>query len=118
MNFFEGQVVMDPEPRFIGPGFELPLKGYGFTAAKGGKATLGLRPEHVGIRPQGLHPQFTTALTSVEPMGAETLLWGQLGDAPLSIRVDTLTGLDEAPSLTFEIDPALLSLFDGDGQRL
>nr|WP_227754593.1 sn-glycerol-3-phosphate ABC transporter ATP-binding protein UgpC [Stagnihabitans tardus] len=118
MNFFDGKVVLDPEPRFIGPGFELPLKGYAFTTPQAGKATLGLRPEHVGIRPQGAHPQFTTALTSVEPMGAETLLWGKLGEAPLSIRVDTLTGLDEAPALTFEIDPALVSLFGEDGQRL
>ncbi len=119
MNFFEGQVVLNPEPRFIGNGFDLPLTGYAFATPKAGRATMGLRPEHVGIRPSGRHAQFSTPLTLVEPMGAETLLWGRLGDDPLSIRVDTLTGLDEAPSLTFDIDPALVSLFDSEsGQRL
>ena len=52
-------------------------------------------------------------------MGAETLLWGQLGDEPLAIRVDSLQGLDGAPNVEFEIDPGLASLFDaGSGQRL
>ncbi|QCJ01116.1 ABC transporter ATP-binding protein [Agrobacterium larrymoorei] len=119
MNFFDGELVLAPEPRFIGNGFELPLNGYAFTEARPGRVTLGLRPEHVGIRPSGAHAQFNTPLTSVEPMGAETLLWGRLGNEALSIRVDSLTGLDEASSLTFDIDPALVSLFDADsGQRL
>jgi multiple sugar transport system ATP-binding protein len=52
-------------------------------------------------------------------MGAETLLWGRLGEDPLSIRVDTLQGFDEASSIAFEIDPALVSVFDAaTGQRL
>jgi multiple sugar transport system ATP-binding protein len=123
MNFFEGEVQVNGSgARFVGRGFDLPLAGYAFTAAgpKPGKATLGLRPEHVGTRINGKsHFQATTPITSVEPMGAETLLWGRLGDEPLSIRVDTLQGFDEAKSITFEIDTALLSLFDAaTGQRL
>jgi multiple sugar transport system ATP-binding protein len=52
-------------------------------------------------------------------MGAETLLWARPGEDPLSIRVDTLQGFDEASRITFEIDPALVSLFDAaTGQRL
>jgi multiple sugar transport system ATP-binding protein len=119
MNFFDGELVLAPEPCFIGNGFDLPLKGYAFIDARPGRVTLGLRPEHVGIRPSGAHAQFNTPLTSVEPMGAETLLWGRLGNDALSVRVDSLTGLDEASSLTFDIDPALVSLFDANGgQRL
>ena len=81
---------------------------------------MGLRPEHVGTRLSGKLPfQATSPINSVEPMGAETLLWGRLGDDTISIRVDTLQGFDEANSITFEVDPALVSLFDADsGQRL
>jgi multiple sugar transport system ATP-binding protein len=52
-------------------------------------------------------------------MGAETLLWGRLGEDTLSIRVDTLQGLDEAKDIAIEIEPSLISLFDAEtGQRL
>jgi multiple sugar transport system ATP-binding protein len=123
MNFFDGEIqVRDGAAFFAGRGFDLPLTGYTFATAapKPGRAVLGLRPEHVGTRLTGSTPfQAQSPVTSVEPMGAETLLWGRLGDDPLSIRVDTLQGFDEATSITFEIDPALVSLFDAEtGQRL
>ncbi|WP_424243869.1 ABC transporter ATP-binding protein [Agrobacterium leguminum] len=122
MNFFEGEIdVHGAEARFTGRGFELPLIGYDFSSTpRPGKATLGLRPEHVGTRPNGQAlSQITSPILSVEPMGAETLLWGRLGDEALSIRVDSLRGFDEASRITFEIDPALVSLFDAQsGQRL
>jgi multiple sugar transport system ATP-binding protein len=124
MNFFDGEVQVDGGiARFVGRGFDLPLAGY--EAASGAslvptKAVLGLRPEHVGTRLTGT-AAFTASspVTSAEPMGAETLLWARLGEEPLSIRVDTLQGFDEASSITFEIDPTLVSLFDAkSGQRL
>ena len=123
MNFYEGNVqVSGQAARFIGKGFALPLAGYDFATepAASTKAVLGIRPEHVGTRLTD-KPCFraTTPITVVEPMGAETLLWGRLGDEPLAIRVDSLQGLDDAPNVEFEIDPALASLFDaGSGQRL
>lgn len=123
MNFFDGEVqVQGAEVRFAGRGFELALTGYEFATATpvSGKAVLGLRPEHVGTRLTGQSPfRASSPIVSVEPMGAETLLWGRLGEDPLSIRVDTLQGFDEAPHIAFEIDPALVSVFDAaTGQRL
>jgi multiple sugar transport system ATP-binding protein len=123
MNFYDGEVtVSGGKARFAGKGFELPMEGYQFATAPSAttKAVLGIRPEHIGTRLSGKLPfRATTPISSVEPMGAETLLWGRLGEAPLSIRVDTLQGLDEAPTVEFEIDPALVSLFDaGSGERL
>jgi multiple sugar transport system ATP-binding protein len=123
MNFFDGEVkVQSAEAKFVGRGFELALTGYAFATATPvpGKAVLGLRPEHVGTRLTGQSPfQASSPIVSVEPMGAETLLWGRLGEDPLSIRVDTLQGFDEASRITFEIDPALVSLFNAaTGQRL
>ena len=57
-------------------------------------------PQRIACSPRRLTGQtvFQTAssIISVEPMGAETLLWSQLGDDPLSIRVDSLQGFDEA----------------------
>ncbi len=123
MNFYDGEVqVSGSDAKFVGKGFELPLTGYEFSAAAvtGTKTVLGIRPEHVGTRLTGKSPfKATTPIASVEPMGAETLLWGRLGDSPLSIRVDTLQGLDDAPTVEFELDPTLISLFDAaSGQRL
>jgi multiple sugar transport system ATP-binding protein len=123
MNFYDGELtVSGTQAHFVGKGFDLALVGYEFatTPANSTKAVLGIRPEHVGTRLGGTVPfRATTPITSVDPMGAETLLWGRLGDAPISIRVDSLQGLDEASSVEFEIDPTLISLFDAtSGQRL
>lgn len=123
MNFFEGQLkVEDGAARFEGRGFQLWLNGYEFGSAPVSlaKVTLGIRPEHIGTRLAGsVHFTASTPIIAVEPMGAETLLWGKLGDEPLSIRVDSLQGFDEAASIDYEIDPALVSLFDtATGQRL
>lgn len=122
MNFYGGEVLVSgSDACFAGRGFQLPLAGYHFSSPPTArKATLGLRPEHVRTRPTGQAAfQATIPILSVEPMGAETLLWGRLGEDPLSIRVDSLRGFDEAESLSFEIDPALVSLFDAEtGQRL
>jgi len=123
MNFFEGEMRgQGKDIVFIGRGFELPLNGYEFASPspRDGKVTLGVRPEHVGTRLSGKAMfQAETQVTSVEPMGAETLLWGRLGEDTLSIRVDTLQGLETAKTITFEIDPTLVSLFDAEtGQRI
>lgn len=124
MNFYDGELVLrDGAAHFVGKGFDLPLHGYEFAAGAVPPPTgavLGLRPEHIGTRLTGTAPfKATSPITSIEPMGAETLLWGQLGDEPLGIRVDSLQGFDEATSITFEIDPTLVSLFDAkSGQRL
>jgi multiple sugar transport system ATP-binding protein len=123
MNFFDGEVqVRKDGAHFSGRGFDLPLAGYGFANGTPvpGKAVLGLRPEHVGTRLTGKAPlQAVSPIVSVEPMGAETLLWGTLGEDLISIRVDTLQGFDEASSITFEVDPSLVSVFDaGNGERI
>ena len=125
MNFFDGQLrVHGGQALFSGRGFELPLMGYEFASAPpqgSDKAVLGIRPEHVATRLTGNGPlaRRRAPSRSVEPMGAETLLWARLGDEPLSIRVDSLQGFDEATSISFEIDPSLVSVFDAaTGQRL
>ncbi|GLQ10555.1 ABC transporter ATP-binding protein [Devosia yakushimensis] len=123
MNFYDGEVRSSRKAlHFAGNGFDLPLTGYEFATepVEPIEAVLGIRPEHVGTRLTGAAPfRAATQISSVEPMGAETLLSGRLGDDPLAIRVDSLQGLDEATSIEFEIDAALVSLFDaGSGKRL
>ena len=58
-------------------------------------------------------------LTVIEPMGADSLLWGEIGDESVSIR----TGPDESHSIGEQVQayfqPRLASLFDaGTGVRL
>ena len=74
---------------------------------------LGVRPEQIH-----LHKEFPDAipislkLVLVEPMGADSLLWGAVGDEPISIR----TSPDEEHSIGEKVDayfqPSRASVFD------
>jgi len=118
MNFFDREVVLAPEGRFIDQGLDLPLKGHAFAMAQGGPCDAGSAPSTWGHPP----PWPQSAVCPPDhgrADGAETLLWARLGNAPLSVRLDTLTDLDEAPFLTFYFVPGLVSLFNTESwQRL
>jgi sn-glycerol 3-phosphate transport system ATP-binding protein len=83
-------------------------------AADGTHLTIGIRPEHVVLHPQGL----PLAVDLVEPLGSETLLHGRFADGtPLVVKlVGTVpTGAPFAVALP----PAALHVFDAEtGRRL
>ncbi|MEM7566580.1 MAG: TOBE domain-containing protein, partial [Pseudomonadota bacterium] len=77
-----------------------------------GPVTVGIRPEHVRVAPDGpLHVRTTMA----EPLGANTLLHGRLSDDTEAF-VASLPGVHRHDGLTADlhlaIDPALIHLFD------
>ena len=118
MNMLEGNIAGG---RFEGAGGAIDLTRYGFSKPGAmGAATLGLRPEHIGVgpAPAGRHAE-RGRVTIVEPMGAETILWTEYAGQPLTIRVDGDSTVQAGEEIAFHFDLARASLFDaGSGERL
>ena len=82
-------VQRDGAWRFEAPGFSVDVSRYPFASApKVGTATLGIRPEHIGVgdAPRERHAA-TGKVTIVEPMGGEAVLWTSLAGKPATIKV-------------------------------
>jgi sn-glycerol 3-phosphate transport system ATP-binding protein len=85
-------------------------------APDGQALTVGFRPEHIRVAPNGV----PLRIDLVEPLGSETLVHGRLaapGETPLVIR---LAGrAPEGETLTLEFPPEEIHVFDADtGLRL
>ena len=113
MNFLPGEVrdrVVD-----LGPTAQVPLNGHDVAP---GAVTAGLRPEHLELvnRPDA---SFSLQVSMVEPQGAETLVHGQIGRSPMTVRLPGINGVRPGEELPIRVDPAHLHLFDCDsGRRL
>jgi sn-glycerol 3-phosphate transport system ATP-binding protein len=70
--------------------------------------TLGVRPEHVRLVEQGLHATVTT----VEYLGADTIIAAQLGDAPILVRVPGQQQLAKGSAVQLAWNPDQQFLFD------
>ncbi|NKJ04564.1 ATP-binding cassette domain-containing protein [Rhizobium sp. SG741] len=123
MNFLSGKVTSNNGlPAFVlTDGRTIDLNGYQFsgTPGEGRTATLGVRPEQMQFAPASDRASNLPATFSiVEPMGSDNLIWGQVGNETISVRIDA----DEEVALESEqpvyFQPALASLFGEDGQRL
>jgi sn-glycerol 3-phosphate transport system ATP-binding protein len=83
-------------------------------AADGTHLTIGIRPEHVVLDPQGL----PLAVDLIEPLGSETLLHGRLADGtPLVVKL--VGAVPPGTSLAVTLPSAALHVFDAEtGRRL
>jgi ABC-type sugar transport system ATPase subunit len=123
MNLIAGEVVHDGGmARFRSPRFALPLPARLATAKPGG-ATLGIRPEHVGVRLGGGGSSGVAELPVrlVEPLGKDTLLYFDDGTPRAFIAVSE--GLEMAEvkpgaRISLSFDPDRLYLFGEDGRRI
>jgi sn-glycerol 3-phosphate transport system ATP-binding protein len=95
-------------------GIELPLPA---PAPRDGPLILGLRPEHAGT---GESPGWPLTVEVVEMLGAERLVYGHLGTAPFTQRIDGMLPAPRAGSVVpVAMDPARLHWFDpATGRRL
>ena len=124
MNFIEGDLGQaDGRPVFAWGDNVLPLDRYQFeTGTATGKATLGVRPEHLVFGEaavgQDFHADFVVDM--LEPMGSDTLAWCKLPDGePLGLRVPTEMRLAEGDTIRIGIAAQNASLFDtATGKRL
>jgi multiple sugar transport system ATP-binding protein len=123
MNFVSGELVANSDPVLrTADGTEIRLAGYPFNERpqSGRKVDLGVRPEQIHF--DSTAPGATAlplALTLVEPMGADSLLWGSIGDQSVSLRIgpDETHKIGEKVNVHFQ--PAAASIFDAEtGERL
>ena len=95
MNFFEGTIEADGDALvFVADGVRLRVPEHKQSVVKpymGRSLTLGLRPEHIGspTAEQDAQAQRLSAVAEViEPMGAETYVYGRSGSALFVSRMD------------------------------
>ena len=71
--------------------------------------TLGVRPEHINLRPDG---PWSGTVHLVEPMGNHWVVWIMCGALSLSVVVHDALHLDVGDTVSFGIEPSKISLFD------
>jgi sn-glycerol 3-phosphate transport system ATP-binding protein len=79
-----------------------------------GELILGLRPEHAQIRPNGSDSKaWPLTVEVVEMLGAERLVYGRLGDALFTVRMDaTLAPPHTGDTVSLAVPPQQLHWFD------
>ena len=117
MNFLDGDLE---QHAFRKDDIHLPMVGYTFGSPQVADrpATIGIRPEHVvtGELVPGAPVQAEVTAELVEPMGADTLVWGRLGGEPFRIRMDGQARVRPGDRLPIGIDPSKASLFDASSE--
>jgi len=120
MNLVAGEIVQANGIRcFRAPSFEVALPEQ-FKTATPGVATLGIRPEHVGVALGG-NGKVELPVRLVEPLGRDTLLYFDAGAERAFVAVSE--GLDMAEikigaRVALAFDPRRLYLFGADGRRV
>jgi ABC-type sugar transport system ATPase subunit len=120
MNLIAGEVVHEAgAARFRSLRFDIALPAR-LSAVQRGPATLGIRPEHVGVRLGGTDAA-ELPVRLVEPLGKDTLLYFDDGTPRAFIAVSE--GLEMAEvkpgaRISLSFDPDRLYLFGMDGQRI
>lgn len=107
MNFIEGTI--DDRGVFATPGLALPFPA----GAAPGPVTVGIRPEHVRIDPDG---PLRATVEHDEYMGSHRFLHVRGEFGTMALRVDVHRPVS-ATSLRLSLDPKRLHLFDADGRR-
>ena len=119
MNFLKGKILQDGKPLFKleGGWCESPdLSNYKFqeTINAEKEVWLGIRPESVvvGGEAENMPVNFNLEIEVFEPMGADTLVWSQIGGQEFRFMVDVNTSINVGDTLTVGFDPAHASIFD------
>ena len=113
MNLMNGQA--DGGGFSVG-GLTLPLPQ---SAPRAGALTLGVRPEHAGFGDATAH-SWPLKVAMLEMLGAERLVYGHLGDAMFTLRIDgTLVPPKPGDTLHLHVEPRHVHWFDAQsGKRV
>jgi multiple sugar transport system ATP-binding protein len=123
MNFVEGTLTKANGTVGVrlGDGTSVALAGYEFAGQpqEGQAVALGFRPEQIGLRPDMGASQVPVTVSLIDPMGADSLLWGAIGNDTVSIRIGADDTYKTGETLQAYFNPQLASLFDStSGTRL
>ena len=120
MNLIAGEVAHDNGTvRFRSARFDIALPPR-FNAVPPGKITLGIRPEHVGVR-VGQDGGATLPVRLVEPLGKDTLLYFDDGTERAFVAVSEGLDMAEVKSgaqIVLTFNPDRIYLFAPDGKRV
>ncbi len=124
MNFVEGRISNgngSPVLR-LADGHDIALAGYEFAAGpgEGRPAVLGLRPEQIDLHSSAANSgAFSVQVSLVDPMGADSLLWGTVGNDTVSVRIGPDDEFAPGQTVTAHFHPDHASMFDAEtGARL
>jgi multiple sugar transport system ATP-binding protein len=124
MNFLKGTISQNDKPIFKlnGGWCESPdLSNYKFkeTVKAETQVWLGIRPETIvfGGEAKNMPVNFSLEVEVFEPMGADTLVWSQIGGQEFRFMVDGNTSVSIGDSVTVGFDPAHASIFDFDNEE-
>jgi multiple sugar transport system ATP-binding protein len=123
MNFIDGKVTKSNGAVGIklDDGTNVPLAGYEFTTTpeEGQPVALGVRPEQLNIKGGPGAGNLPVTVSLIDPMGADSLLWGNVGKDMISVRIGTEDQYTLGEKVSAGFNPALASLFDAEsGARL
>jgi ABC-type sugar transport system ATPase subunit len=120
MNLVAGEIAHDGAgARFRSTSFEVALPD-NFKTAKPGAVTFGIRPEHVGVVPDG-GGDVELPVRLVEPLGKDTLLYFDAGTERAFVAVTEGLGMAEINAgerIALSLDRRRIHLFDGEGRRI
>ncbi|KFL30023.1 sugar ABC transporter ATP-binding protein [Devosia riboflavina] len=105
MNFLSGSPL--PDGFSLGAGIALP-----FSAAQTTR-TLGIRPEHVRLDPNGIR----ATVILIEPTGAETQIVVRLGEQTVTAALRERINVRPGDTLHISMDVEQIHQFDTDGKR-
>ncbi|HYM31381.1 MAG TPA: sn-glycerol-3-phosphate import ATP-binding protein UgpC [Candidatus Cybelea sp.] len=96
----------------------LPLAD-GIASRAVGEVTVGVRPEHLALVPEGAAGAFPFTVDVAEELGADTLAHGKVGGEPLVVRLPGHMHVASGDVLPIRPDQRMMHVFDrGTGQRL
>jgi multiple sugar transport system ATP-binding protein len=122
MNFIDGKIrkTNGSVGITLAEGTDVPLTGYQFTGTPqdGQPVALGVRPEQLHLNGSAA-ASLPVTVSLIDPMGADALLWGNVGKSMISVRIGTEDHFDIGQGLKANFDPAYASVFDAEsGARL
>ena len=112
MNFLNGELK---DTKFTNGLLELPMGSYQFIKKTNLKnVTICIRPEHIITGELSKKAPVITNVTInlVEPMGSDTLVYANLSDVQIRIRMEGNAKVKIGDRLKIGIDPSRASLFD------
>jgi multiple sugar transport system ATP-binding protein len=122
MNFLDGNLELHGgQVIFRSPALVLDVTGHAFSAPPqpGRAAVLGMRPEHIALVAPDQPADGRAIVSLAEPMGANVVLWLDLGGTAMAVNTQSHTPHARGDALGLRADPRRVSLFDAaSGARL